>query len=254
LILGGAADLRTPAEGALALAGKFPRASTLIVPRTGHDALGTDLSGCATRALERFLVAKPVEPTCPRASRAIEDLIGLVLYPPTPVPPRHLAQLGTPRHLRGRAGRTLRAAELTFLDALLQILSTDLSAEQPVRLARIGGLRDGRLLVRYEPRVSVRLDRYSYVPGTWVSTHIRKLSRSKVRLRVGGRKAARGRLLFNVRRDRISGRLGGRRVHVNLTRDIEEAVGGLNVLRTAMRASGRATSRCCSASEVLGRR
>ena len=42
LIIGGAADLRTPIENARALAARLPHASLISIPKTGHSALDAD--------------------------------------------------------------------------------------------------------------------------------------------------------------------------------------------------------------------
>jgi hypothetical protein len=210
--------------------------------------LDSDLSGCADDAVAAFFRDKPVRVRCSRLSRQLQDL--LVVYPPTPVPPRSLSQLGTPRRLHGRAGRTVRAAELTFYDAILQILSASLSEDSPKRVERIGGLRAGRLIARTRPKVRLRLDRYSYVRGVAVSARLGNLSRSRLRLRVGGRHAAHGRLTFDLHRDRVTGRIGGRRVHLRFTADIGAAVGGLYELRSAPHRG--ALRRCCEAPGLPG--
>jgi pimeloyl-ACP methyl ester carboxylesterase len=251
LIMAGDEDLRTPAEGAAALAAKFPHAALLVIPKTGHDALDSDLSGCGLRALDAFFAGKPVLAKCPPPRGAARELISLLRFPPSPVAPRSLDRLRPPHGLRGRAGLTVRAAVLAFRDAVLQSLGSIF--EEPKRVVRIGGLRSGRLVARYRPKIAVRLDRYSYVPGVWVSARLGDLSRKRLRLRIGGRKAARGSITFDLRKDRIRGRLGHRRVTLPLKREIGDAVGGLYELRSTARAALQAAARrCCSADQVLG--
>jgi pimeloyl-ACP methyl ester carboxylesterase len=58
LILAGLDDLRTPAEGALALATVTPRSHLLLVPDVGHSTL-TD-SGCARRGLNHFMAGETI--------------------------------------------------------------------------------------------------------------------------------------------------------------------------------------------------
>jgi pimeloyl-ACP methyl ester carboxylesterase len=250
LILGGAADLRTPIENDKALVAGLPHASAVTVSNVGHAVLDNDFSGCADDATRAFFAGKPVAPVCSRVSRELQQLLA-VLYPPTPIAPRSLTQLGTPRHLPGRRGRTIRAVELTFFDSILSLLGTTFEADQMPRVVRIGGLRSGRLVARTRPKVSLRLDRYSYVPGVEVSADLGDLERGKLRLRVGGRQAAPGRVTFRLKRDLITGSLDGRPVRLKLTRDIGEAIGGLYQLRRALRVSGPGLGRCCSASQVL---
>ena len=249
-IVGGAGDLRTPIENGRALAARLPHATVMEIPKTGHSALDADLSGCALRALDRFFADKPALPACPRPSRNVERLIAEVLFPPSPIPPRSTAELGAPRSLPGRAGRTIRAAELAFRDAVYQIVSSTFEDQFNNPVVRVGGLRAGRLVAREEPHVSLRLDRYSYVPGVWVSADLGNLQRKRLHLRIGGRHAARGSVTFDLRKNRIRGRIGGRRVHLRLMQEIDQAVGGLYVLRSAYRASS--AGRCCSAGQVLG--
>ena len=191
LILGGAADLRTPVENIQRLATRLPHASTVVVPYAGHSVLDSDLSGCADDATRLFFAGKPVPPVCSVASRRVQDLLG-AFFTPTPIAPRSVAQLGTPRRVPGRPGRTVRAVELTFFDAILSLVGSSFGGGE--RVIRIGGLRGGRLVARMRPKAKLRLDRYSYVPGVWVSGRLGDLSAGRLRLRVGGRRAARGRV------------------------------------------------------------
>jgi pimeloyl-ACP methyl ester carboxylesterase len=250
LVLGGAADLRTPAENAALVTSRLPRTAMVTVPSVGHSVLDSDISGCADAAARLFFADKPVPPVCPASSRRLLDLMR-GFFSPTPVAPRYLSRLGTPRSVPGRPGRTLRAAELSFFDALLSLIGGAFTGNE--RVVRIGGLRGGRLLVRVRPDINLRLDRYSYVPGVWISGKLDLLASDKLRLRVGGGRAARGRLTLDLFGDRVTGRLGGRRVRVNLTRDVTEAVGGLYELRRALRARGPTSrlGRCCFTSQLL---
>jgi hypothetical protein len=102
--------------------------------------------------------------------------------------------------------------------------------------------------------VRLRLDRYSYVPGVWVSASLGDLSKSTLHLRVGGRRAARGRITFRLGRDLITGRLGGRRVHLRFSTDVRDAIGGLYELRSALRGRRPALGRCCFPSQAVAPR
>ncbi len=248
LILGGAADLRTPIENDARLAAALPHASTVAVPNVGHSVLDSDLSGCADDATGAFFSGKAVPQVCSRASRDIQDLLA-AFFRPTPIAPRSLASLGTPRRLRGRPGRTVRAVDLTFFDAIVELLGTTFESSGAV--TQIGGLRGGRLIARTRPKVDLSLDRYSYVPGVWVSAALGDLTGSALRLRVGGSAAARGRVTFRIDRDLITGRLGGRRVRLRLSTDIMDAVNGLFELRRVLRGHAPGAGSCCSASQVL---
>jgi pimeloyl-ACP methyl ester carboxylesterase len=248
LILGGAADLRTPIENDKGLVARLPHASSVVIPHVGHSVLDSDLSGCADDATRAFFADRPVASVCSGASRNIQDLLA-AFYPPTPIPPRSLSDLATPRRLPGLPGRTVRAAELSFFDSIVVTLGS--TFEGGARVTRFGGLRGGRLVARSRPKVKLRLDRYSYVPGVWVSASLGDLSKSTLHLRVGGRRAARGHVTFRLGRDRITGRLGGRRVHLRLSTDIRDAVGGLYELRRALLGHRPALGRCCFPSQVL---
>jgi hypothetical protein len=81
-------------------------------------------------------------------------------------------------------------------------------------IARGGGLRAGRY--RIDGEGTLVLDGVSYVPGVTVSGRIEELGsrRQHGLLRVSGRTAAPG--LLRVRRERVGGRLGGRRVRTTL--------------------------------------
>ncbi|PWU24471.1 MAG: hypothetical protein C5B48_06200 [Candidatus Rokuibacteriota bacterium] len=248
LILGGAADLRTPIENDKALLARLPHATSVVIPHVGHSVLDSDLSGCADDAVRAFFADKPVATVCSTTSRALQDLLA-AFYPPTPVPPRSLSDLATPRRLPGLPGRTVRAAELSFFDSILATLGSTFEDNQHV--LRVGGLRGGRLIARSRPKVELRLDRYSYVPGVWVSASIGSLSKGRLHLRVGGSRAAPGHVVFRLGRDLITGRLGGRRVHLRLSSDIRDAVGGLYQLRGVLRGHRPVLGRCCWSSQVL---
>jgi pimeloyl-ACP methyl ester carboxylesterase len=254
LILGGATDLRTPIENIPGLTQRLPHASVLVVPQVGHSVLDSDLSGCADGAVKRFFADQPVI-GCSQRSQLVQRLVSDVLFPPTPVPPRSLSALATPRRIHGRAGRTVRAVELSFFDSLVTLLSATLEEDTNARVFRIGGLRGGRMIARMRPRLSLRLDRYMYVSGVTVSGDLERLSRrGRLRLHVGGRRATHGALTFDLKRDRITGRLGRKRLRLSLSGEIGQAVNGLYQLRAVIGARGRAIGRCCPAPAVLRQR
>src|SRR5271166_5451865 len=64
LILSGAQDLRTPAANARHVAATIPDAQVVVVPFTGHSVLGSDLSGCAARAVASFFAGAAAQ-ACP---------------------------------------------------------------------------------------------------------------------------------------------------------------------------------------------
>ena len=101
------------------------------------------------------------------------------------------------RGLGGRVGRTAAAIGVTVDDLAFSL--------SPAFLAYSGGgLRGGSFAVR-RGRVIVR--RFSAVRGMWITGSAR---RGVLRLRVGGRAAAHGRVTLRSG-GRLSGRLGGRR-------------------------------------------
>jgi len=113
-----------------------------------------------------------------------------------------LRGVGLPRGLGGRAGRTAAAVGATVDDLVFSL--------SPAFLAYSGGgLRGGSFAVR-RGRVIVR--RFSAIRGMWISGMAR---RGVLRLRVGGRAAAHGRVALRSG-GRLTGRLGGRRVHLRL--------------------------------------
>jgi pimeloyl-ACP methyl ester carboxylesterase len=219
LLLSGEADLRTPAEEAKQVSALLPRATALTVPFAGHGVLLDDFS-CATRAVRRFFIDQPIALTC-QGRPSIGDLITQVFSAPTPLPPVSLSRVPRAHGVPGPAGRTLTAVELTFVDAFRQLLYS-VSNLLPGTFPRIGGLRGGRLWKQ-------DLDRYSYVPGVEISGTLfgipgggkrsKKLSNAdfsevfKLRFRVTGNAAARGNLIFDLRKQKVTGRLGGKRVH-----------------------------------------
>jgi len=64
LLLSGELDLSTPVEDARRQVLRAPRGTLVVIPGAGHSVLSTDASGCALRAAERFLAARPVPARC----------------------------------------------------------------------------------------------------------------------------------------------------------------------------------------------
>jgi pimeloyl-ACP methyl ester carboxylesterase len=195
LILEGAADLRTPLEGATRLAARIPGASVVTVEGAGHSVLGADASGCSGRTLARFFRGRPLPPLCPSRERAS-------LLPLAPL------SLDEVRARGGRPGRTAAAAAATLLDVSFDAGRVLLSGAD--RVLRGGGLRGGRYSAAGQ---RLRLRRVEYVPGVELSGTV-DLSDGSGRLRVSGRAAARGSL--RLEDERLTGRLGGRRVRARV--------------------------------------
>jgi pimeloyl-ACP methyl ester carboxylesterase len=195
LILSGEADLRTPLEEARAVKAQIPSARLLPVPGVGHSVAGADPSGCARRAIGRFLRGRGAPSRCPRARSIFGRRIA--------VPPRDAAALRPAAGVPGRPGRTLQALALTLDDAGVAM------AISPSGLSG-GGLRggyarerDGMLLLR----------NFQYVPGVIVDAT--PIARGGLTLRIRGAAASAGRLTL-TRRGRLTGRLGGRRISARL--------------------------------------
>lgn len=160
LVLAGRDDLRTPLEDARRTAGQYPRATVVAVPNTGHSVLGTDLSGCAVRALTAFLAGgakpqcenRPLLPVAPPAFRTFKDVPTLTGDLPTTVE------------------RTAVAVDVTLRDIERQLVTLvsggSSSASVTSRKLRVGGLRGGRMIVDED---RLRLLSYEVVPGVRVS-------------------------------------------------------------------------------------
>jgi pimeloyl-ACP methyl ester carboxylesterase len=194
LLLQGEEDLRTPPEVSANLATLIPGARRVTVPGVGHAIIGGDPSGCGRRQLLRFVAGEVVRTRCPRVPTEV---------PATAVPPPSFSGLRPAAGLRGRVGRTVSAVDAT-LDFLELALSPALDLD-----GRGGGLRGGSY--RLTRRLALR--DLVVVPGVRVSG--RESRSGALRLRVGGRAAARGTVAVSPR-GRLSGRLGGRRVRARL--------------------------------------
>jgi pimeloyl-ACP methyl ester carboxylesterase len=204
LLIEGEDDLRTPVENAERTAQLFPRSTLVVAPATGHSALGND-EGCTFRAFSRFFADRPVPGHCPRGRR---------LAQPPPPPPRRLADVAPVQGTSGLRGRTLAAVDGTLRDVIEDAVTELIFDPEDSDIARGGGLRAGRY--RIDGEGTLVLDGVSYVPGVTVSGRIEELGsrRQHGRLRVSGRAAAPG--LLRIRRERVGGRLGGRRVRMTL--------------------------------------
>jgi hypothetical protein len=192
LILSGDEDLRTPRADALALAARLPGAHVVEVPDAAHGALFSDPTDCAQQAVVAF-VGGLVPGDC-----RFHPPVAAALAPA----PRRLSDLHGAGHLPGLPGRTVAAVLRSLDDASEQLIeqaALGLSAPQP-----LGGLRGGSATL--ESGRGLRLRAYSFVPGVTVSGLLPSRG-ARFTLTVGGRAAARGRLL--VSRAGVAGVLGG---------------------------------------------
>jgi pimeloyl-ACP methyl ester carboxylesterase len=209
LLLAGGRDLRTPAENASAVAAQLPQAQLMVVRNSGHSVAGMDFTGCVDRGIRRFLAGG-------LAGRCAGERANALL----PSPPRSFSELGRYTDLRGRPGKTVAAISWTMLDGFLSLAGDFWSggfADGFKRGLRFGGLRGGRYTYLIRKNVFL-LQNVSIVPGVRVSGRLRFLEDDDAlmsgRLRVSGRAASEGTL--RVRRDRLIGKLGGRRIRTGL--------------------------------------
>jgi pimeloyl-ACP methyl ester carboxylesterase len=205
LLLEGEDDLRTPVENARRVAALFPRSKVVVVPATGHSALGSDLSGCAERAFSRFFRGMRVRSRCGFTPR---------LFRATGPPPTRLRQLAPAPGSRGRRGRVLTALALTLTDVSDDSLTNLILDFHDPDLARGGGLRNGRYRIDGDGRLT--LHKLAYVPGVRVTGFIRRFAEGsqRGRLRIAGPATPDGHV--RIFRNRVRGRLGGRRVRGRL--------------------------------------
>ena len=205
LLVEGADDLRTPVENAEREARSFPRGRLVVVPDTGHSAIGADVYGCAQRAFARFIQRRRVPDGCRRRPHS---------FPAEPPPPRRLSSILPLRKTRGVRGRTLAAMKLTLIDVFKDSLSALVFGAGETDRARGGGLRAGRY--RIGTHNTAKLHGVAYVPGVTVTGRIERFltPRERGRLRIGGTGAPHG--VIRVDGFRLTGRLGGRRVSANL--------------------------------------
>ena len=189
LVVEGREDLRTPLEVGRRLAGRFPRAQLLSVPKTGHSVLGEPGLTCGRAALRRFFAGRAVGRPCARVRRRARVRAKL---------PAVLGHVPRVRGVRGaRRQRTLGAVVLTLQDFYREYRDLSLLLERP----RGGGLRGGRWAA---PGRGATLTRFSLVPGVRVSARFKDVERPAGRIRVSGGVAG----TLTLRRGRLTGRLG----------------------------------------------
>ena len=203
LILSGADDLRTPTANAREVAAQIPGSRLVVVPEVGHSVLGSDLSGCSSKALQTMFESSPVKP-CTGGPQ----ILGLLKL--APLAPVRLSDVPPAPNSRGLPGRTLDAVRLTLADLARQETMQALGALESGNIGRLISLRTGGLRAGWASAAGgkLTLHDYSYVPGVTVSGEV---TQSGVVLHIGGPAAARGTL--RLRAHRLAGTLGGKRVH-----------------------------------------
>jgi pimeloyl-ACP methyl ester carboxylesterase len=208
LILSGAQDLRTPTSNAERVAAAIPGAQLEVVPFTGHSVIGSDLTGCAAKALSAFFSQQPVSP-CSGARDALA---------PTPVTPTSVARIKPPTGLGGLPGRTLVAVLDTLLDLNRQVIAATLQADMQLPSgSSFGGLHGG--FARLTSHSAV-LEDLSFVPGVKLTGvfPVRKGRLLRSTIRVSGAHAAGGAIQIGTTSRRVTGVLGGRRFSLSLSR------------------------------------
>ncbi len=217
LILSGADDLRTPTAGAREVAAQIPGSQLVVVPEVGHSVLSSDLSGCASRALQALFKPAPIKPCA-----GGPEILGLLKL--APLAPTRLSEVPPARGSHGRPGRTLEAAGLTLADFVREETVQVLGALQSGDLGGLSSLRIGGLRAGWAgtEKAALVLHDYSYVPGVTVSGRI---TATEVVLHVGGPSAARGTLRLGPHH-RLTGTLGGQHVLSSLLSDREAGNGG----------------------------
>ncbi len=208
LILSGAGDLRTPTSGAEQVAALIPGAQVEVVPFTGHSVIGSDLTGCAAKAVAAFFSGQAVAPCT-----STKDVIA-----PTPITPTRLASIRAPSGLGGRPGQTVVAVLDTLIDLNRQVLAATLQAQTKLPSgASFGGLHGGYARLG---RTTVVLRSLSFVPGVQLSGSF-PLRHGRLRsstISISGAQASPGEVRFGSSSTHISGTLGGRSFDLGLAR------------------------------------
>jgi pimeloyl-ACP methyl ester carboxylesterase len=204
LILSGADDLRTPTANAREVARQIPGSSLVVVPDTGHSVLGSDPSSCSSDALQAFFATKPI-------ARCHQAPLPQFLRPLALAPAR-LSSVTPARGYHGRPGRTLQAVKLTLRYFFRQLTLSELGQLEGGALGAAESLDTGGLISGWGSYSlgTLSFHHYSYIPGVLISGRIETGSAV---LRVGGSAAAAGVLRLGPN-ERLNGRLGGVRVHL----------------------------------------
>ena len=218
LILSGSLDLRTPVEGARAVAAQLPHASLVELRGAGHDVLDGDLTGCAELAVERFAARRSVRFPCAGLSAPAVRTAH--------VAPRKLKEAAGVPGLPGDRGRAVGAALATIEDATA---ASWIRFEAGLPGGRGGGLRGGRYDDGLFLGNGMRLRNYRLVSDLAVSGNLAETSPPSGLLRLSG--AVNGSLTIH-NWGYVTGVLDGKAVRWR-------AAGRKSHPRTAARRSGR---------------
>jgi pimeloyl-ACP methyl ester carboxylesterase len=206
LILSGAQDLRTPTVYARGVAAELPDAQLLVVPYTGHSVIGSDLSGCAQKAVSAFFAGASVQP-CAASPNP---------FAPTPVVPTKLASVHPPPGLAGNPGRTLTAALDALVDLNRLVIAATIQADQQLPSgSSFGGLRGG--YARLTSSAAILKD-FSFVPGVQLSGTfpVREGKLQPATVRITGAAASPGTIRIGSSEKLVTGTLGGQSFDVSL--------------------------------------
>lgn len=197
LVLEGEEDLRTPLEAGRRVADRFPQATVVAVPKTSHAVLGQPGAKCAQTVVKRWFAGRALAPRpCANAHRSARVRALL---------PAKLAAVAPYAGVSGRRGRTLAATLLTLTDLYREQREALFLLDKP----RGGGLRAGTWAGKGR---KLLLRRFTLVPGVRVSGTVGDGRHPTGTLTVSGPVASAGKLIL-TRDGKLSGRLGGRKVH-----------------------------------------
>jgi hypothetical protein len=168
--------------------------------------IGSDLTGCAARAVSAFFTGRPVA-----ACTSTKDAL-----PPTPITPTRITAIHAPASFGGRPGQTVVAVLDTLIDLNRQVIAATLQAQTELPSgASFGGLHGG--YARLNPS-RVLLHDLSFVPGVKLSGSfpIRHGRLQSSLIAISGSQASPGVVRFGSSSAHISGTLGGRSFDLRL--------------------------------------
>ncbi|MCW2968224.1 MAG: alpha/beta fold hydrolase [Solirubrobacteraceae bacterium] len=204
LILSGGVDLRTPLEGAQALAAEIPHPQIVRLAGSGHDVGDTDTTGCVMTAERRFFADRPVGTPC--QGKTVAPALALI-------PPLSLSAVRGVPGVPGARGQVVRAVTQTIGDAST---SDNEAYYAGFNSTSGGGLRGGFYDVFAVGNAQgFAFHKLSYVPGVSISGAV-GLSGSDAagHVKVHAPGGLSGTLRYKG--TDISGRLGGRAVHTTI--------------------------------------
>ena len=203
LILSGTVDMRTSREGALALKREIPHAQLIGLAGSGHDVGDSDFTGCVAKGMRRFFRGAPVGSPCKGKH---------VGFRPAAIPARTLAAVRPVPGIPGLRGKVLRAATSALADAAT---SDDEAYYAGFDDYSGGGLRGGHYTAISTGAGDLLLFKdFSYVPGVTIDgTGVLAGTTLAGKVTVHGPSGMSGHLTIG---GRVTGVLGGRRVHTTV--------------------------------------